>query len=93
MKYECNKSARLKVKFSPAPPAPPLPREREQDAAHAFRGGGRGVTCSSPNVISMQMKGAGIRGSKEGGGHESQPLPWGLESHIIRVKWGRKQMS
>lgn len=22
-----------------------------------------------------------------------QPLPWGLKSHIIRVKWGMKQMS
>lgn len=41
--------------------------------------GGGGTTYSSPNVISMQMKGAGIRGSKEGDGHESPAVAMGTE--------------
>lgn len=52
-----------------------------------------GTAHSSQNVISMQMKGAGIRDRKV----EMVTSPAGchgeLKSHIIRVKWGMKQMN
>lgn len=82
MKYECNKQARLKVKLCEAPgrrAATQIRRRRLSEQTHIRAAGGGGTTHSSPNVISMQMKGAGIRGSKEEYARESPAVAMGTE--------------
>ncbi len=66
---------------------------RCSELSDRHRLGLEGTVHSSQNVISMQMKGAGIRDRKV----EMVTSPAGchgeLKSHIIGVKWGMKQMS
>lgn len=65
---------------------------RRCERSQRHRLGLEGTTHSTQNVISMQMKGAGIRNGKVETVTGARLLPWGPRSHIIRVKWGMKAM-